>query len=249
MKRIITVFLMIFTLVFASACSCKKDDGLTTEQYSEAFNALAETLMKKEAVSLLGTSLGYVDSSESADRNYLAVGAYIIFLREAVKNENFTILDNGVGNFTSTARFNALNEVQEMPMSGSIKVEFKDGKIRSDLIQLDPEDGEMHMLIDIEYDFEKTSLKSFDLYIRYSISDTEYKVNHYKGDGTSISVLEDVKDEYYANAEAFIASRKTAIEEGLETAKDIGDYSEEYTIAMIEQTNFVFGDGFATPIE
>ena len=116
MKKIIALVLLTLTLVFTSACSCKKEETLTREQYSKAYESLAEILMKKEEITLLG----YVDSSESSDRGYLTLGVYAVFLVEVVKNENFTAINGGVGTITSTARFYAINEIQELEMNATV---------------------------------------------------------------------------------------------------------------------------------
>jgi hypothetical protein len=244
MKKIIALVLLTLTLVFTSACSCKKEETLTREQYSKAYESLAEILMKKEEITLLG----YVDSSESSDRGYLTLGVYALFLEEVVKNENFTAINGGVGTITSTARFYAINEIQELEMNATVKIECEDGKIRTDFLEVSASGDEMHLIIDIVYDFENSKLTSFDLMVKYEVLDEEL-FNHYKGNGESIQVLEEDEDEERIAAINFIASRRNSLNEHLDSAKDIGDYSTEYSTAMIEHMNFIYGEGFATPVE
>ena len=106
----------------------------------------------------------------------------------------------------------------------------------------------MHLIIDIVYDFENSKLTSFDLMVKYEVLDEDL-FNHYKGNEESIQVLEEDEDEERIAAINFITSRRNSLNEHLDSAKDIGDYSTEYSTAMIEHMNFIYGEGFATPVE
>lgn len=245
MKKIIALVLLTLTLVFTSACSCKKEETLTREQYSEAFSSVSDVLLKKESVSFLG----YVNSSESADRNYLYLGVYMIFLEEAVKNDAFTVLNEGVGRLVSTARFNAINDVQEIEMGAYVKIRYSDNKIKTDLYVESDTEGELYLLVDIDYDFENSTLTSFSIYYKQTINCSETEFHHYKGDNQNVYVLEDIEDDDYTSAINTVSYRENKFSEEVENSKDIGDYSSEYSIAMIEQLNFVHGDGFASPVE
>ena len=244
MKKIIALVLLTLTLVFTSACSCKKEETLTREQYSKAYESLAEILMEKEEITLLG----YVDSSESSDRGYLMLGGYIVFLEEVVKNENFTVINGGVGTFTSTARFYAINEIQEVKMDATARIEYKDGRIKTDFLEVSEDGDEIYLIIDIVYDFEASKLTSFDLMVK-TVSLGESLINCYKGNEESIQVLEDDVDAERDEAVNFIASRRDRLNEDLSSVKNIGDYSAEHSTAMIEHMNFIYGEGFATPVE
>lgn len=244
MKKITTLILMIFTLVFASACSCGKSDP-TMQDYSNAFGAVAEKIFVNENVPTVST-LSYVDSTQSEDRNYYSVGAFAIFLREAFKNENFDVLGKGVVYFTSTAKLIVDEQSGEMPMNANLKVDYSDGKIKTDMY-MEESNHSSHVIIDVEYDFKNKQLKSFDLYFDSVYNGETIQVNHYKGVGDTISILEDVEDEDYANAVSVLNSRLNSIRDGIANAKNIGDYSKEYTTAMVEQGNLVYGEGFIAP--
>ena len=244
MKKITTLILMIFTLVFTSACSCGKSDP-TMQDYSDAFGELAEKIFVNENEPTVAT-LSYVDSKESEDRNYYSVGAFVIFLREAFKNENFDVLGKGVVYFTSTAKLIINEQRGEMPMDANLKIDYSEGKIKTDMY-MEENNNSSHMIIDIEYDFKNKELKSFDLYFDNVYNGETIQVNHYKGVGDTISILEDVEDEDYTNAVSILNSRLNVISDGFANAKNIGDYSKEYTTAMVEQGNLVYGEGFITP--
>lgn len=239
MKKITTLILMVFSLIFTSACSGNSDP--TMKDFSNAFGALANKLLVKEEPTV--KALSYVDSSQSDDRNYYAVSAYALFLKESFKNENFDVVGKGVVYFTSTAKLEHEGQKNDMPMNANLKIDYSDGKIKTDMYMEEGNDSS-HVIIDIEYDFKNEKLKSFDLYFDSVYNGETIQVKHYKGVGDSISILEDVKDEDYTNAEAVLKSRLDAISGDLANVKNIGDYSKEYTTAMIEQGNIVYGDGF-----
>lgn len=245
MKRILTLVLMVFTLVFSSACSCGKSDP-TMEDFSNAFGALADKLLVKEDPTV--KALSYVDSKESDDRNYYAVSAYALFLKETCKNENFDVVGKGVVYFTSTAKLEHNGERNSMPMNANLKIDYSDGKIKTDMYMKE-NDNSSHIIIDIEYDFENEELKAFDLYFDSIYDGETIQVAHYRGVGDTISILEDVKDEDYASAVSVLNSRLNAMSDGIATAKNVGDYSKEYTTAMVEQGNIVYGEGFFKPFE
>lgn len=244
MKKITTLILMVFTLVFASACSCGKSSEPTTSDYSAAFGNLATNIHSITAKPTANT-LSYIDSSQSKDENYHSVGAFAIFLRESFKSENFSVIGEGVVYFTSTAKVIMGGQEGEMPMNGYLKIEYSDGKIKTDMYRFSENEGESHMVIDMEYDFSKKELKSYDLYNYYSIGEDSKAVQHYKSDGSKISILEQTKDSDYEAAITFVNTRLNGIKGSLEGAKNIGDYSKEYTIAMVEQANIVYGEGTA----
>ena len=245
MKKITTLILMVLTLVFASACSCGKSEP-TMQDYSNAFGTLADKLFVNVDEPTVAT-LAYVDSKDSEDRNYYSIGAFVIFLREAFKNDNFDVLGKDVVYFTSTAKLIVNEQRSEMPMNANFKIEYVDGKIKSDLYMLE-EGDENHMIIDMEYDFKNKKLKSFDLYMKFAYDGELVQLSHYKGGGDTISIMEEVEDEDYANALAVVENRYDSLSDGLESPKNIGDYSKEYTTAMVEQGNIVYGEGFFIPL-
>lgn len=248
MKKIATLILIVFTLVFSSACSCGKSSEPTNSDYSEAFDALITNLYPT-TTELTVNTLSYIDSSQSQDGNYNAVGAYIRFLREAFKNENFNVLGQGTVYLTSTAKLILDGRRSDMPMNAYLKIEYTDGKIKTDMYQNDEREGESVLVIDIEYDFSKKELKGFDMYLYYDLVTNIKVVKHYKSDGSKIFILEETNDADYQAASAFASARLNGINGSIEGAKNVGDYSQEYTVAMVEQINVVFGEGTARAAE
>ena len=134
-------------------------------------------------------------------------------------------------------------------MGAYVKIRYSDNKIKTDLYVESDTEGELYLLVDIDYDFENSTLTSFSIYYKQTINCSETEFHHYKGDNQNVYVLEDIEDDDYTSAINTVSYRENKFSEEVENSKDIGDYSSEYSIAMIEQLNFVHGDGFASPVE
>lgn len=224
-----------------------EDKGLTAEDYVEAYSAAAKELFPAidtaNALSYI-TPMSYLDPSETDDRNYYSVGAFILFLRNLYATEGYEITEDAVS-FTATAKMTIQGQYGELPMDAVMQsYRTEDGILHNDVYQEEsPTESYSSFHIDVDYDFDTDTLRSFELaFIVYS-NGSLLQFNYYKFDGTSIKILDtSVKDDDYNSALERFEARYQSISSKVEGAKAIGDYSEQYTAAMIEQMKNAYPD-------
>ena len=262
MKKTILSLLLALALclsLFTVSCGGGNDDGddgddtpkaLTKADYSEAYTKALMTLFN---VTELPSSapISYVDSSQSDDQNYYAVGAFMFFLRNLYANDNFEITDEAV-NLTATYRMSIDGQVGEASMAPTMR-SYRDenGILRNDLYQTVTEDDQVmaqYIKIDVDYDFETDTLKGFELGLLLKLNGELFMLCHYVYDGTSIKIFDStVQDDDYNALLTALTARETDIVSRVANAKAIGDYTAEYTDAMVTQARIVFPDKTINP--
>lgn len=256
-KRILALCLALtlcFTLCLVS-CNGNDDSGnaksLTRNDYTEVYTKVAQSLFDVDSLPTTAPA-SYVDFKTSNDRNYYAVGAFILFLRNLYANESFEVTEEAV-KLTASYSMSADGQVGSDSLDVTMR-SYRDaetGVLKNDIYQsleVATVTESMYMGIDIDYDFETDTLKKFDLTIKITIGDTTLLLGHYSFDGTTISILNPLimDDDYNAVLDS-VSARETDIAVRVENAKVLGDFSVEYTNAMITQARIVYPDKDIAP--
>ena len=221
---------------------------ITAKSYAKAYAAAADevfpALDASEKASFV-SRMSFVSPSETTDRNYFAVGAYLLFLRNLYNTEGYEITDDAVA-LTATAKMTIEGNYGEQTMNAVIRSYLaEDGILRNDIYEAEPEnEGSRGVIrIDIDYDFETDTLSGFEMSLLVYSSGELLQFNYYAFDGESIKILDTaVEDSDYTSALAEAEARSADIASKASAAKNIGDYSAQYTAAMIEQVRRVYPD-------
>lgn len=247
-------------LAFTAFCACESDDktpaapqGLTKADYAKAYAATADALfvdMETPQPTSAVAPMSYVDSSQTNDRNYYAVGAFVLFLRELYETPDYQMTEDAVH---LTATYSMQVEGMTEPVGDLMDVYMQvvraqDGTLECTLYQT--EGGEdSTIIIDVDYDFATNTLQAFNLYMYYSVGEDAMRTHHYYGDGETITILDsDTIDNDYTAAERFASSRAYSIKGLIANAKEIGDFSRQYTDAMVEQAQKVYPEMNIQPV-
>lgn len=229
MKKSFAVFTAIIGGVFAFAACGGKEGSLTKKQCAKVFGEVASVLLEgaSKPVNTVA-SLAYHEAEDYGNVN--GTGAFVYFVGEVLKNDKFQVYD-APSRFTCSYEedFYDLNMlVSYRPSAGSVGGEIRGKNTRSNSDGTDY----FYLTIDVNYDFEKDKIVSFELGMVNWLegAEREYLANKYQG-GVLYELDTYKKDAEY---EAF-AQNLNALEKAFSarTAKDLkADFSAEYARSM-----------------
>ena len=230
MKKSFAVFAAIMGGVLAFAACGGKEGSLTKKQCAKVFGEVASVLLEGEPSKPVNTvaPLAYHEAEDYGNVN--GTGAFVYVVGEVLKNDKFQVYD-APSRFTCSYEedFYDLNMlVSYQPSAGSVGGEIRGKNTRSDSDGVDY----FYLTIDVNYDFEKDKIVSFELGMVNWLEDAgrEYLANKYQG-GVLYELDTYEKDaEYDACAQSLDALEKAF---SAKTAKDLkADFSEEYARSL-----------------
>ena len=226
----------------------KDNDEMTAERYAKAYDAAANkvfTPLEAPSATSLVRPMSFNDPSAENNSNYYAVGAYLLFLRNLYETEGYEITEEAV-KVSATCKMTVNGQEAEMKENFVMRsYRTEDGMLRNDLHSADPNRAGTYMVmrIDVDYDFATDVLSGFDMSLMLISNGEVMQFEYFVYDGTTVKILDnDVKDDDYNNAVKVAEERRDDIVSRLAGAKDIGDYSEQYTNAMKEQVRRAYPD-------
>lgn len=230
MKKSVAVFAAIMGGVLAFAACGGKEGSLTKKQCAKVFGEVASVLLEEPSKPVNTVApLAYREAEDYGNVN--GTGAFVYFVGEVLKNDKFQVYD-------APSRFTCSYEEDFYDLKMLVSYHPSEGRVGGEIWgkntrSVNPDRVEcFYLAVDVNYDFEKDKIVSFELGMVDWSEGTErgYLANKYQS-GVLYELDTYEKDsEYDMCAQSLDALEKAF---SAKTAKDLkADFSEEYARSM-----------------
>ncbi len=230
-KKIIVCTVMAANMLAFSACDVMSffasEDSALREKYSAIYADVSEEMLKIGSGAGI-TATGMKESTTST--HVLSTSAFVYFISEVYKNNQFIITDKPVS-FTCSCE----GDPEEYSLSMYAGIDEESGKIQSEIFVSSTEMGQPnpsgYIYIEVGYDFSGETIRNFDLYMCDWLTGENVMRSVY--DGEILYKLESVEDEAYMEAREKVLAEMEEFSVTLQSAVDLNcDFSAEYTASM-----------------